>query len=93
MSNNTDAYGSMIGTNGLLINSSANLLINGTNSNKINLMNNKTNTLNKAQIKSNALTNGNQYNTLNSLNSKNEKSSIDSKPVQNSTQKVKKIYL
>lgn len=94
----------MIGNspNGLLINNSANLLINGTNTNsKINLMNSKTNTLNKAQIKANnALTNANPYNTLSSINSKNEsfqqsfqKGSVDSKPVLQPQSKVKKIYL
>ena len=99
MSNNTDAYGSMIGTNGLLINNSANLLINGTNSNKINLMNNKTSTLTKpnAQLKSTtgqSLANSNPYNTLNSMNSKNEKSSINSNSVHlQPASKVKKIYL
>ena len=103
MSNTSDAYGSMIGNspNGLLINNSTNLLINGTNSNKINLMNSKTNTLNKAQIKSNsALANANPYNTLSSMNSKNEsfqqsfqKGSVDSKPVLQPQSKVKKIYL
>lgn len=102
--NTSEAYGSMIGNspNGLLINNSANLLINGTNTNsKINLMNSKTNTLNKAQIKANnALTNANPYNTLSSINSKNEsfqqsfqKGSVDSKPVLQPQSKVKKIYL